>query len=89
MTHTVTAQSSPDQVLVYHPLRDHYDDLILNPHKTWFGAAGPMNDSAQDRVILRRHIRQYWPNVAKSVDLKSMALGQLAVLINELRGETT
>lgn len=83
----LTAQSSAGEVLMHHPLREHYDDIVMNPHKTWFGAAGPWEHvlPAQDRVILRRHISKFFPDLAALVDLRGMGFEQLSCLIEEIR----
>ena len=79
----LTAQSTVNQVLIYHPLRGHYDHITMNQDSTWFGAAGPWRHvlGAQDRVILRRHIRKFFPDVARIWKINELDYQQLASLI--------
>lgn len=83
----LTAKSSPGEVLMYHPKREHFDEIVINPRKTWFGAAGPWAHvlGAQDRVLLRRHIREFFPDVAAICKIEELGECQLASLINIAR----
>lgn len=83
----LTASSTPEEVIMYHPLREHYDDIILNPKKTWFGHAGPWTYvlPAQDSVILRRHIRKHFPDVAAIFRINEFSYDQLVCLIENQR----
>jgi hypothetical protein len=40
---------------------------------------------AQDRVILRRHLRKHFPQAVKRVDLKSLGLRDLKAMVNTLK----
>lgn len=84
----LTAESSVGEILMHHPKREHFDDIVMNPEKTWFGHAGPWRSvlSAQDRVILRRHIREHFPDVARIWNLHELDFDQLSGLITQQRG---
>jgi len=82
----LTANATPDQVLMHHPRREHYDDIIMNPRKTWFGFAGPSGVlDAQDRVLMRRHIREFFPDFAAIVKVTELDFSQLWAAIERLR----
>lgn len=83
----LTAQSTVGEVLENHPKREHFDDIVMNPGKTWFGHAGPWAHvlKAQDNVILRRHIRQFFPDVARIWKIEDLEFPQLCALINVAR----
>lgn len=84
----LTARSTSGEVLMHHPRREHYDRIVLNLDKTWFGMAGPISIDAQDRVILRRHLREHYPELARIIRLADLDFDQLTALVDRLaKGE--
>lgn len=83
----LNARSTFGEVLLHHPKRAHYDAITLDPSQTWFGHAGPWRhaDGAQDRVIMRRHIREFFPDFAALVHLSEFDFEQLKAAITRLR----
>lgn len=83
----LSKESTVGEVLENHPKRAHFDDLVMNPKKTWFGHAGPWRSvlGAQDRVILRRHIRKFFPDIAAIWNLDELDFSQLSNLIQGAR----
>lgn len=82
----LTYKSTVGEILFYHPLREKFDNIILEPKNTWFGCAGPWRHvyHCQENVILRRHIRKFWPDFAAIVCLSDMNRSQLESTINRL-----
>lgn len=83
----IDARSTFGAVIMHHPKREHYDDIVMNPSQTWFGHAGPWGHvlGAQDRVIMRHHIREYFPDFAAIVKLEEFDGEQLGAAIERLR----
>lgn len=67
---------------MHHPKRDEYDQMMLDPKHKPVNPAGHWDQlGAQDRCILRRHIREHFKDYAKIADISNMDVQQLSHVI--------
>lgn len=83
----LTEKSCVSDVLQFHPKRDHFDSIIMSG-KPLVSLARDIF-AAQDRVILRHHIRKFWPDFARIVKTTEMDSIQLRSTVKRLSGNHT
>jgi len=84
----LTRYSSPAEVIMHHPKREEWDAKWDDP---WYK---PINTSctgmepAQDNVVMRRHLREFYPDFCQIVKVTELNREQLMSAINRLATES-
>jgi len=82
----LTPQSTAGEVILYHPKMVEYENKILDPNYRP-GIPGGHWDAynAQERVVMRRHLRQFFPAFCNIVDISKLDHEQLVATINRIK----
>lgn len=83
----LTTQSSPYEVMAHSPYSHRMWEKHLTPGFKPVNPSARDFDYAIDRVAMRRHLRQFYPDYCKIIQVKELDEDQLIATIERLRGE--
>lgn len=85
--HTLTASSTPYEVMFHHPYVTELTDRILSPGYKPVNPAARGSDHAMDNVAMRRHLREFFPDFCRIVQVRELDRQGLIVAIERLKSQ--
>jgi len=70
---------------MHHPKTIEYEEMMLDSRHRFVNPAGHWDQiGAQERVVLRRHLREFYPKFAANNDLREYDKFELSTIIDDL-----